>query len=327
MNNLAPVREQTGIRHFIDLRDLDASTLRAIIDVSASVKRMQSGRKFPLHPKQPFAGRSLGLMLEKPSTRTRISFEVGMGQLGGRTLILSPADMQVGRGESLADTARVLSRFLDALVIRTGDVETLREIKRWSSIPVINGLTPDSHPVQILADIMTFEEHRGPVAGTKWAWVGDGNNVATSLIEGAVKFDFSLDLATPPTHAPRPEVLDWARREGGRIRLFHNPEDAVKNADCIVTDTWTSMSDTDSEERLDALRPFQVSRNLMSQAASGALFMHCLPAHVGEEVSLEVFESAASVVFDEAENRLHAQKGLLLWCLGGEDWTSAGLAS
>ncbi len=207
-------------------------------------------------------------MLEKPSTRTRISFEVGMGQLGGRTLILSPADMQVGRGESLADTARVLSRFLDALVVRTGDVETLRELTRWSSIPVINGLTPDAHPVQILADIMTFEEHRGPVAGTKWGWVGDGNNVATSLIEGAVRFDFSLDLATPPSLAPRPEVLDWARREGGRIRLFHDPEDAVKNADCVVTDTWTSMSDIDSEERLEALRPFHVSKHLMSQAAS-----------------------------------------------------------
>lgn len=327
MNILAPVREHTGLRHFLDLRDLDATTLRAIIGVGATVKRRQSGRKFPLHPDQPLAGRSLGLMLEKPSTRTRISFEVGMRQLGGATLVLAPADMQVGRGESLADTARVLSRFLDALVVRTGDVETLKELARWSSIPVINGLSPESHPVQILADIMTFEEHRGDVAGTKWAWVGDGNNVAASLIEGAVRFGFTLNLATPPSLAPRPALLEWARLEGGDIRVFENPIDAVKNADCVVTDTWTSMSDTGSRERLAALKPYQVSKKLMSHAASHAIFMHCLPAHIGEEVSAEVFESSASVVFDEAENRLHAQKGLLLWCLGGEDWSRAGLAS
>lgn len=312
------------IRHFLDLRDLDSATLRDIIDVGRAVKTMQDNRRVPMHPAHPLAGRTLGLMLSKPSTRTRLSFEVGMRQLGGDVSVLSPSDMQIGRGESLADTARVLSRFLDVLVVRTGEADMLSELVRWSSIPVVNGLTPDSHPVQILADIMTYEEHRGPVAGSHWAWIGDGNNVAASLIEGAVRFGFSLTLATPETMKPRQEVLDWAQAEGGRIRLVHDPVEAVRDAGCIVTDTWTSMSDEESTVRLSTLRPFQVNTALMQKAAPEALFMHCLPAHIGEEVTEEVFESAASVVFDEAENRLHAQKGLLLWVLGGENWRSFG---
>ncbi|GBQ09670.1 ornithine carbamoyltransferase [Swaminathania salitolerans] len=316
-----------GIRHFLDLRDHDSATLRAILDVARSVKAMQHGRERPLHPAQPLAGRTLGLMLSKPSTRTRLSFEIGMRQLGGTVSVLSPGDMQIGRGESLADTARVLSRFLDVLVVRTGDTEMIRELVRWSTIPIVNGLTPDSHPVQILADIMTFEEHRGAVGGTHWAWVGDGNNVAVSLIEGAVRFGFSLTLATPPSMQPREEVLEWARREGGAIRLVHDPVEAVRDAQCIVTDTWTSMSDRESADRLATLEPYRVDTHLMQKAAPQALFMHCLPAHIGEEVTQDVFESPASVVFDEAENRLHAQKGLLLWVLGGVRWQRFGHAS
>lgn len=314
----------SAIRHFRDLRDLDASTLRDIIDVGLAVKAMQDGRRAPMHPAHPLAGRSMGLMLSKPSTRTRLSFEVGMRQLGGDVSVLSPTDMQIGRGESLADTARVLSRFLDVLVVRTGETAMLDELVRWSSIPVVNGLTPDSHPVQILADIMTYEEHRGPVKDSHWAWIGDGNNVAVSLIEGAVRFGFSLTLATPESMKPRQEVLDWAATEGGRIRLVHDPVVAVRDASCIVTDTWTSMSDSESAARLETLRPFQVNAELMHKASANALFMHCLPAHIGEEVTEDVFESPASVVFDEAENRLHAQKGLLLWVLGGTDWRAFG---
>lgn len=314
----------SAIRHFLDLRDLDSATLRDIIDVGRAVKAMQDNRRVPMHPDHPLAGRSMGLMLSKPSTRTRLSFEVGMRQLGGDVSVLSPTDMQIGRGESLADTARVLSRFLDVLVVRTGETAMVDELVRWSSIPVVNGLTPDSHPVQILADIMTYEEHRGPVAGSHWAWIGDGNNVAVSLIEGAVRFGFSLTLATPESMKPRQEVLDWAASEGGRIRLVHDPVEAVRNASCVVTDTWTSMSDSESAARLETLRPYQVNTALMQKAAPDALFMHCLPAHIGEEVTEDVFESSASVVFDEAENRLHAQKGLLLWVLGGTNWRDFG---
>ncbi|GAJ28687.1 ornithine carbamoyltransferase [Acidomonas methanolica] len=319
----AGTRAGEPIRHFLEMRDIDARTLREIIDVGAAVKRMQHGRAHPLHPARPLAGRALGVMLSKPSTRTRLSFEIGMKQLGGEVAVLSPGEMQLGRGESLADTARVLSRFLDALVIRTGDAAQMSELARWSTIPVINGLTPRSHPVQILADVMTYEQHRGPVAGTRWAWAGDGNNVAASLIEAAARFGFALTLATPESMTPDPQVLAWARAQGADIEVVRDPKRAVTDADCVVTDTWTSMSDQESEARLDALRPYQVNAALMRLARPDALFMHCLPAHIGEEVTEDVFEGPASVVFDEAENRLHAQKGLLLWALGGEDWKAA----
>ncbi|AQS87893.1 ornithine carbamoyltransferase [Neoasaia chiangmaiensis NBRC 101099] len=324
MSAALPLNLETPIRHFLELRDLDAATLRAIVDVAAGVKRMQRGRQRPLHPAQPLAGRTLGLMLSKPSTRTRLSFEVGMRQLGGDVAVLSPNDMQIGRGESLPDTARVLSRFLDVLVLRTGNAANLRQLAAWSTIPVINGLTPHSHPVQILADIMTFEEHRGPVGGKRWAWIGDGNNVATSLIEAAARFGFSLTLATPLSMSPDPEVVGWARAQGADVAVTQNPHEAVRGADCVLTDTWTSMSDEESVIRLETLRPFQVNAALMAEAAPNALFMHCLPAHIGEEVTQDVFDSPASVVFDEAENRLHAQKGLLLWVLGGANWRAAG---
>ena len=311
-------------RHFLDLKDLDAATLRAILDVAAGIKRMQHGRARPLHPRLPLRGRMLGLMLSKPSTRTRVSFEVGMRQLGGDVILLSPGDMQLGRGESIADTARVLSRFVDAIVLRTGKTQNLRDLAKWSSVPVINGLTPDSHPVQILADIMTFEEHRGPIRGRTLAWVGDGNNVATSFIEAAALFGFRLRLATPPTHVPDARAVEWARAHGGDITVGTDAAQAVAGADAVITDTWVSMSDNASEQRAHAFEPYRVDAALMARAAPDALFLHCLPAHIGEEVTADVFEGPNSVVFDEAENRLHAQKGLLVWALCGDDWQSFG---
>ncbi|MCE2564865.1 ornithine carbamoyltransferase [Komagataeibacter sp. FNDCF1] len=311
-------------RHFLDLKELDRVTLRAILDVAAGIKRMQRNRARPLHPALPLRGRALGLMLSKPSTRTRVSFEVGMQQLGGNVVLLAPSDMQLGRGESIADTARVLSRFVDAIVLRTGRTENLRQLARWSSVPVINGLTPDSHPVQIMADIMTFEEHRGPIAGRTLAWVGDGNNVATSFIEAAALFGFHLRLATPATHAPNAAAVAWARAQGAEITVTTDPVAAVTGAHAVITDTWVSMSDKESAQRISAFEPYRVDAALMARAAPDALFLHCLPAHIGEEVTEEVFEGPQSVVFDEAENRLHAQKGILVWALCGEDWQQYG---
>ena len=316
------------LRHYLDLRDLDTATLRAILDVSASMKRAQQGRAFPLHPRRPLAGRTLGLMMEKPSTRTRVSFEVAMRQLGGEVIMLSSRDTQLGRGESIPDTARVLSRFLDALVLRTDDPRKLHEMVEHSSIPIINGLTASSHPVQILADILTFEEHRGPIAGQVVAWCGDGNNVAASWIEAAMRFGFTLRIAAPPGLVPEPELLDWAETQEpvagdspGAVILTASAAEAVAGARCVVTDAWMSMSDDPTEDWTGALEPYRVDAALMARAAPDALFMHCLPAHRGEEVTSEVIDGRWSVVFDEAENRLHAQKGLLAWVLGGEDWT------
>ncbi|MFT9380667.1 MULTISPECIES: ornithine carbamoyltransferase [unclassified Gluconobacter] len=306
-------------RHFLDIRDFSGEVIRQIIDLSARIKALQNNRETPLHPQRPLEGRTLGLMLAQPSTRTRVSFEVGMGQLGGQVSVLSPGDMQLGRGETIADTARVLSRFLDVIVLRTGKDENLRELAKWSTVPVINGLTPVSHPIQILADVLTFEEHRGPIAGKTLAWIGDGNNVATSLMEAAALLKFNVRLATPEGFAPSERAVAWARQNGASIEVFQNPAEAVVGADAVLTDTWVSMGDKDRDQRLAAFRPYQVDAALMAKAAPDALFLHCLPAHIGEEVTAEVFESPASVVFDEAENRLHTQKGLLLWALGREN--------
>ncbi|MBS0979243.1 ornithine carbamoyltransferase [Acetobacter thailandicus] len=314
----------TTLRHFLDLKDIDATTLRQILDVARDIKKMQQNRRFPLHPRTPLAGRTLGIILSKPSTRTRVSFEVGIRQLGGDAVILSPSEMQLGRGETIADTGRVLSRFVDSLVLRTGKTESLHALAKWSSVPVINGLTPSSHPVQILADILTFEEKRGPVKERTFAWTGDGNNVLTSLIEGAVRFGFTLRAATPPDMLPHQPTLEWAAREGGKIEWTQSPQDAVCGADCVITDTWISMSDSQDEatSRILKLEPYRVDSRLMALAAPDALFMHCLPAHIGEEVTQDVFEGKHSVVFDEAENRLHAQKGILAWAMGGANWLS-----
>lgn len=303
----------SGIRHFLDLKDFTSAELRALLDAAASFKRTRhEGTKTVL------AGKTLALIFEKPSTRTRVSFEVAAKELGGHTVVLSSRDMQIGRGETIEDTANVLSRFVHGILLRTDSVVKLHELARHASVPVINGLTEASHPCQIMADILTFEEHKGPVAGQKIAWVGDGNNVAASFIEAAARFGFTLHLACPAGYMPRQAVLDWAKAEGADVKVATDPQWAVENAACVVTDTWLSMSDSEDEAaaRGAAFAPFQVTTSLMAKAAPGAIFMHCLPAHRGEEVSAEVIESAASVVFDEAENRLHAQKAILAWAMG-----------
>jgi ornithine carbamoyltransferase len=256
------------------------------------------------------------MLFEKPSTRTRVSFDVAMRQLGGETLLLNGGDTQLGRGETIADTARVLSRYVDAIMIRTTDHAKLIELAEYATVPVINGLTDRSHPCQIMADVMTFEEHKGPIRGRRVAWVGDGNNVATSWIHAATQLEFELRIACPPELAPSQEALDWAKAKGAKVSLTTDPYEAVDGADCINADTWVSMGDSEKEaaHRHNLLAPYQVNARLMAAAGKDAIFMHCLPAHRGEEMTEEVIDGPASVVFDEAENRLHAQKGVLAWC-------------
>ncbi|HEX5325043.1 MAG TPA: ornithine carbamoyltransferase [Acetobacteraceae bacterium] len=297
-------------RHFLDLRDFDRQTLRRMLDVASGFKRAGGISSRPL------AGKALALIFEKPSTRTRVSFEVGMRQLGGEVIVLHARDMQSGRGESVADTAQTLSRYVDAIMLRTDNVAKLHELAQHATVPVINGLTDTSHPCQLMADVLTFEEHRGPIAGQVVAWCGDGNNVARSWIEAAVRFGFTLRLATPETLRPPQALLDWAQAQGGRIELTDDPEAAVAGAGCVVTDTWISMADDPNQHRHNLLAPYRVTAALMAKAAPDAIFMHCLPAHRGEEVDAEVIDGPQSVVFDEAENRLHAQKGVLAWALG-----------
>jgi ornithine carbamoyltransferase len=300
-----------GLRHFLDLRDFDTATLRQMLDSAVAIKGARGGGAA-----RPLAGKTLALIFEKPSTRTRVSFEVGMRQLGGDVVVLSGKEMQTGRGESAADTARVLSRYVDGIMLRTDRVSKLHELAQHATVPVINGLTDTSHPCQLMADVMTFEEHRGPIAGQIVTWCGDGNNVARSWIEAAVRFGFTLRLATPDALRPPQEVLDWARTQGGSIELTDDPEAAVAGARCVVTDAWVSMADDPNERRHNLLAPYRVTTALMAKAAPDAVFMHCLPAHRGEEVTAEVIDGPQSIVFDEAENRLHAQKSVLAWALG-----------
>jgi ornithine carbamoyltransferase len=297
-------------RHFLDLRDFDAETLRQMLDVAAHYKKARGVASRPL------SGKTLAMIFEKPSTRTRVSFEVGMRQLGGEVVLLNAADMQTSRGESPADTARVLSRYVDAIMLRTDQTSKLLELAKHATVPVINGLTDTSHPCQLMADVLTFEEHRGPIAGQVVAWCGDGNNVARSWIEAAVRFGFTLRLATPDALRPPADLIEWARAQGGKIELTDDPAAAVKDARCVVTDTWVSMSDDPNSNRHNMLAPYRVTGELMAKAAKDAIFMHCLPAHRGEEVTEDVIDGPQSVVFDEAENRLHAQKGVLAWVLG-----------
>ena len=299
-------------RHFLELMDIDALSLRRMLDIGGKAKRGEI-------PGKPLAGKTIALIFEIPSTRTRVSFEVGIRQLGGEPLILTTRDMQLGRGESAADTARVMSRYVDAMMLRTADVAKIRELAEHATIPVINGLTNISHPCQLMADVMTFEEHRGPIAGQVVAWTGDGNNVAQSFIQAAARFGFTLRIATPPDLAPPAHLVEWARQEGAQIELTNDPHAAVAGARCVVTDTWVSMSDeTDGAKlnRHNLLAPYQLNAALLKGAAADAIVMHCLPAHRGEEITDEVMDGPQSVVFDEAENRLHAQKGVLLWALG-----------
>jgi ornithine carbamoyltransferase len=301
------------VRHFLDLSALDGATLRAIIAESARLKTL---RRTPQAPK-PLAGRTLAMIFDSPSTRTRVSFDVGMRELGGETLLLTGQEMQLGRGETIADTARVLSRYVDAIMIRALDAKMVADLAANASIPVINGLTKLTHPCQVMADVLTFEEHRGPIAGRTIAWMGDANNVLASWVHAAARFGFSLNIASPPELAPKPALAAWAKENGARIAVTTDAAAAAAGADCIVTDTWVSMGDKERERRHALLQPYQVNGALMARAKPDAIFMHCLPAHRGEEVTDEVIDGPHSVVFDEAENRLHAQKGILVWCFGG----------
>ncbi len=298
-----------SVRHFLDLVDVPAADLRAMIETA---RGMKAGRP---RASRLLAGKTLAMIFERPSTRTRVSFEVAMYQLGGDAIVLTAEEMQLGRGETLADTARVLSRYVDAIMVRTLDSDELAELARHASVPVINGLTKRSHPCQVLADVMTFEEHRGSIRGRTVAWSGDTNNVLTSWMHAAERFDFRLRIATPPELAPKKPLVDWVRSSHAAISLGTDPEEAVKGADCVVTDTWVSMGDRNGARRHNLLKRYQVNARLMARAKPNAIFMHCLPAHRGEEVTEEVIDGAQSVVFDEAENRLHAQKGILTWCL------------
>ncbi|WP_018389073.1 ornithine carbamoyltransferase [Ancylobacter sp. FA202] len=302
-----------AVKHFLDLDQLPAGDLRAVMELSKDLK----SRKREVALEKPFAGKVLAMVFDQPSTRTRISFDLAMRQLGGETLMLTGAEMQLGRGETIADTARVLSRYVDAIMIRILDHAALAELAEHATVPVINGLTRDSHPCQVMADVLTFEEHRGPITGRTVAWTGDANNVLVSWVQAAQRFDFALNVATPPELSPRPALVNWVRETGARVSFGHAAEAAVEGADCVVTDTWVSMGDAEAERRHNLLKPYQVNGALMRRAAPDALFMHCLPAHRGEEVTDEVMDGPQSVVFDEAENRLHAQKGILAWCLEG----------
>ena len=296
-------------KHFLDLDAFDAETLRHILDLGAAYKRGEGKIE------APWTGKTLIMIFEKPSTRTRVSFEVGVQQLGGIAVVLGITESQLGRGETIADTARVLSRYGDAIMIRTTAPDRLDELSAFATVPVINGLTDNSHPCQIMADIMTFEEHRGPIAGATVAWCGDGNNVAASWIHAAVKFGFELRLACPEELEPRAEVLSWAASQGGKVFVTRDAQGAVDGADAVVTDTWVSMGQEGAGTRQNMLAPYRVDTALMAGAKSDAIFMHCLPAHRGDEMTDEVIDGPHSVVWDEAENRLHAQKGILAWCL------------
>jgi ornithine carbamoyltransferase len=308
----------TSPRHFLDIDKVDRGELRAILTEAKSRKAARAGKsQAELDDDKPLAGKLLAMIFIQPSTRTRVSFDVGMRQLGGSTIVLNSDDMQLDKGESMADTARVLSRYVDAIMVRTKSYKMLDELVEYATVPVINGLTDRSHPCQLMADVMTFEEHKGDIAGRTVAWAGDGNNVAASWIHGAAQFGYDMRLACPDPLTPRAEVVDWARGAGANITVTSDPQEGVGGADCVVSDAWVSMHDEgDTGARHNLLAAYQVNDALMAHAAPDAIFMHCLPAHRGEEVTAEIIDGPRSVVWDEAENRLHAQKSILTWCLG-----------
>jgi ornithine carbamoyltransferase len=299
----------SGPRHFLDLIDVSARELRGMLATGIAMKARRRAGAHVLE------GKTVAMIFDKPSTRTRVSFDVAIRQLGGGAIMLTGQEMQLGRGETIADTAKVLSRYVDAIVIRTLDHDALIELARHASVPVINGLTRRSHPCQVLADVMTFEEHRGAIQGKIVAWTGDATNVLASWMHAAARFEFHLRVATPPELAPGKALRQWAARSGAAIGVGCDPEEAVTGADCVITDTWISMGDKDGQRRHNLLRPYQVNTGLMRRAKPDAVFMHCLPAHRGHEVTAEVIDGPQSLVFEEAENRLHAQKGILAWCL------------
>ena len=307
------------MNHFLDIHKTDPVALRSIIDQSIAMKNARAGQtKATPDAEQPLAGHMVALIFEKPSTRTRVSFDVGVRQMGGQTMVLSGTDMQLGHGETIADTARVLSRYVDLIMIRTFDETVLLEMAEFADVPVINGLTDRTHPCQIMADVMTYEEHRGPIKGKKVVWCGDGNNVCASFLHAAAQFQFDLTFAGPQQLEPEDEFVGLARKAGCTVQIERDAQKAVQGADLVVADTWVSMHDSQSakERRHNMLRPFQVNEALMAQAKPDALFMHCLPAHREEEVTSAVMDGPQSVIFDEAENRLHAQKAIMRFCLG-----------
>ena len=308
----APVR--TAPRHFLDISDHDPAMLRALIDDAKARKAARRGLpRGQADADRPLDGKVLAMIFDKQSTRTRISFDMAARQLGGSALMLTGNEMQLAREETIADTARVISRYVDAVMIRLLDHEMVEELAINATIPVINGLTKWSHPCQVMADVMTFEEHRGPITGASVAWSGDSNNVLTSWAHAAVKFNFKLKVASPKELSADPELRDWLKNSRN-VEMGHDPQAAVEGADCIVSDAWVSMGDDNATKRHNLLKPYQVNGALMKLAKKDAIFMHCLPAHRGEEVTDEVIDGPQSVVFDEAENRLHAQKGILAWC-------------
>ncbi len=301
-------------RHFLDLTDFSGADLRGLLDRSAAIKSRR--RKGEPPAERPLAGKVLAMIFDKPSTRTRVSFDVAMRELGGEAIVLTGQEMQLGRGESIADTARVLSRYVDGIMIRILEHDTLLELAANATVPVINGLTKTSHPCQVMADVLTFEEHKGPIRGRTVAWSGDVNNVLASWIHAAGRLEFKVNVAAPGELLARHDLKGWAAKAGAEIELTGDPFDAVRDADAIVTDCWVSMGDENETNRHNLLAPYQVNSRLMGGAKRDPIFMHCLPAHRGEEVTDEVIDGPRSVVFDEAENRLHAQKGILAWCLG-----------
>lgn len=314
--------KSASVKHFLDLDDFDSDTLRKLIDNARRLKGLRKGRpKGQVDDETPLKGRMLALVFEKPSTRTRLSFDVGMRQLGGECMFLDGRDMQFGHGESVEDTARVLSRYVDAIVLRSKRHQSLLQLAKSATVPIINGLTDKTHPCQLMADILTFEEHRGPIAGQVVTWSGAGNNVCASWIHAAVRFKFELRVACPVELEPDPQLMNWARENKGRVEIVRDPHEAARGSSAVVTDTWVQMSETDvlgeggARSRHNSLVRYRVDDALMRSAGKDAIFMHCLPAHRGEEVTDAVIDGPQSVVFDEAENRLHAQKAVLLWAL------------
>jgi ornithine carbamoyltransferase len=306
-----------AMRHFLNLGDAGGDAIAAMLADAIDRKTTRAAwPKGKADADQPLAGHVLGMIFEKNSTRTRVSFDIAIRQLGGTSLVLDSANTQLGRGESIADTARVLSRMVDAIMIRTDDHAKIEEMARHASVPVINGLTDLSHPCQVVADLLTVIEQGKALPGLEVAWLGDGNNVLHSILEAAGLMKFNLRVGTPQGYEPDQQIVAWARANGARVTLTNDAAEAVAGADIVVTDTWVSMGQEHTHNKLAAMAPFQVNDSLMSRASADAKFLHCLPAHVGEEVSESVFEGPQSVVFDEAENRIHAQKSILLWCFG-----------
>ncbi len=306
------------MKHFLDIADIEASELRAILDEAHRRKQARAGLpKGAVDKDAPLAGHVLAQLFEKSSTRTRFSFEVGMQQLGGWSINTSSKDMQLGRGETIEDTAQVLSRFVDAIMLRANSHADLLALAKHASVPVINGLTDYNHPCQIMADLMTLEEKGRVLSDLRLCWVGDGNNVAVSFVNAAAKFGYELILSTPKNYEVGANAIERARAQGAKIIQEPNPQKACQGVDVVIADTWVSMGDQDIDKRMQDLAAWQVNDALMAVADQDALFLHCLPAHRGEEVSASVIDGAQSVVFDEAENRLHAQKAVLVWCFNG----------